>query len=100
MRYCDLKNELTPNDILHRITNMNLRHADSYTYIICGKSGPTGKTWLWKTLKCHGFNAIEISEDIVGLVEYRDDKNYFIVNERDGFIIIILNKLLERGNNT
>ena len=97
MFYCDSSNVLSPISMLHRIINMNLREADSYTYIICGRSGPTGKTWLCNGLKYHGFHAIELSEDLIGLVEYRDDKNHFIANERERSILSVLNELLKRA---
>lgn len=96
MYYCNSTDELSPVSILHRIINMNLRLADSYTYVICGTPGPTGKTWLSEALKHHGFNAIELSEDMVGHVSYRDARNHFIVNGKDNYVLIILNRPLNQ----
>ena len=88
--------ELLPNRILHMIIDDKFNTARDYTYIICGRSGPTGKTWLWNCLKEHGFNAIEISEDVIGLINYRDDKNHFIVNSANKSVLIILNKPINK----
>lgn len=62
-------------------------------YIICGESGPTGKTWLWNELRKEGHNAIEITEAIRPFVVYHDDENY-MYEARLGQIIIVLNKPL------
>lgn len=64
------------NDKTHRI---NAAYK-SYTYIICGRSGPTGKTWLYYSLLELGYRVVELSEDMLGLVEYQDDKNHVIIN--------------------
>lgn len=41
---------LTPNEILEQI--LKERETNSISeYIILGKSGPTGKTWLWDQLR-------------------------------------------------
>lgn len=66
------------------------------TYIICGKPGPTGKTWLWDALVKAGHNAIEISESIGPFVDYRDDKNHMLNAGPGGrMVIIILNRPLD-----
>lgn len=65
--------------------------GEDRTFVICGKPGPTGKTWLWNELRKAGHNAIEISDGLGGLVDFRDDNNYL----RDiGFrtAVVILNK--------
>lgn len=86
--------DLTPSRIMHYIVDGEFENAKDYTYIICGKSVPTGKTWLWNGLNLHSFKAIEISEYILGLVDYRDERNHFIVNGKDRSVLIILNRLL------
>lgn len=63
------------------------------TYIICGKPGPTGKTWLCNELQKAGHNAVEISEAIVQFVSYHDNENHMLNNGFDT-VIIILNKPL------
>lgn len=67
-----------------------------YTYVILGRSGPTGKTWLRNYLVEAGYNAVELSEDIIGLVEYKDDKNHFIVNRMQKMVLIVLNHSIRK----
>lgn len=63
------------------------------TYIICGKPGPTGKTWLWNALRQAGHNAIEISDAIGPFVDYLTEKNH--MHETPfGDVVIVLNKPL------
>lgn len=45
-------------------------------FIIMGKTGPTGKTWLTEQLRSIGCDAIELSEDICGYVDYTDFENH------------------------
>lgn len=63
-----------------------------WVYIITGKSGPTGKTFLYEQLKKNGYNAIEISEDMVGLVIYQDTENHYFVDHAKKTLLIVLNK--------
>lgn len=63
-----------------------------WVYIITGKSGPTGKTFLYEQLKKNGYNAIEISEDMVGLVIYQDTENHYFVDHAKKKLVIVLNK--------
>lgn len=67
----------------------------NWNYIITGKGGPTGKTFLYNKLKKNGYNAIEISEDIAGLVDYRDNKNHYFVNRAKKQLLIVLNKRID-----
>ncbi len=78
------------------LLNANLRAScgDHRPIIICGKQGPTGKTWLWNELRKAGHNAIEISEGINAFIDYRDNENHMV---DAGFtVIVILNKPLDR----
>lgn len=68
----------------------------SWTYIITGRSGPTGKSHLCDLLKRNGYHAIEISEDIFSLVEYKDEKNHVLINDAEKYAIIIFNKILPK----
>ena len=68
--------------------------ANEYTYIILGRPGKTGKTWLCNELRVHGLNAFEISEDIFDLVQYSDRENHFLINDYDKQVTIILNKAI------
>ena len=86
----------TPAQILYLLKNGNIGchpNGTNPTYIIMGRPGPTGKTWLRNELVKNGFNAIEISEDIFFLVNYRDDNNLIIV--RGDHVVIVLNQILE-----
>ncbi len=79
----------------HLIDNKNNSLADrsDYTIVILGKPGPRGKTWLRDTLRQHGFNVVEIAEDLAYLIpwEHCDDRNHYIVDICDKHITIVLN---------
>lgn len=90
----EIKN-LTPSRILDFVIKSQddpAFNSKGYTYVILGKSGPTGKTWLCHKLKTYGFNAIEISEDVLPLIEYNDDKNHIALNGVYKTVVIVLNK--------
>ena len=84
---------LTPNAILESIR----RDLTVRPYIIMGRPGPTGKTYLYNRLLELGYTVAEIGEGltIFGIVEYRDGKNHYIIDESNGVGIIILNEILE-----
>lgn len=65
-----------------------------YTFFILGKSGLTGKSWLTEQLVSRGYSAFELSEDVMGLLEYNDDKNHYRVNDFTKQVVIVLNKSL------
>jgi hypothetical protein len=92
---------LSPSRILSHIVNGHLDNfpdSKDYTYVILGKGGPTGKTWLWNGLRLHGFNAIELSECITVdlhtalMVQYIDDKNHFFIDKINKQAVIVLNR--------
>lgn len=62
------------------------------TYIIMGRSGPTGKTWLRRELNVKGFTAFEITEDILDFVDCNDNENHFRI--KGDYAVIILNRIL------
>ena len=66
-----------------------------YTYVILGKPGPTGKTWLWTKLIDNDFRAVELTPGIYNLVEYTDDDNHCIVDDLHSTVIIVLNRPLK-----
>lgn len=82
--------EMSPLDILRFAGSRGDR---SWTYIVTGRPGPTGKTYTWDLLRRNGYHAIEISEDIFNLVEYKDDKNHFLVNDAAKYAIIVRNDI-------
>lgn len=86
-------NRITTGHIVQCILHSDPDH--SRTYIILGRPGPTGKTWLQRKLTDLGYNAIEISEGIAlsGAIEYMDDRNH-IIETSSGTTVIILNQWL------
>ena len=87
-------------DILEQIIAKQDR--EKYTYIILGKNGPTGKTWLWNQLRKNGLNAIEVTEYLLGIINIdRDNKrNYFITDDYYNTVIIVLNSPILRASKT
>lgn len=85
--------ELAPNRILREIVERPGQYKE-YTFIVLGRPGRTGKTWLTTGLKEYGFTAFEISEAVGLLVEYMDNKNHIIENHITKSITIMLNKRL------
>jgi len=94
---------LSPSRILdYFVTSTFFQYAHErhpYTFIILGKRGPTGKSWLTEALKKKGFSAIELSEHIQPMVEYRDNENHVIESYLDSTIIIVLNQAIRKGEN-
>ena len=70
-----------------------------WTYIIFGKIGPTGKTYLRDRMRENGYNVIEITEELIPFVECVDSKNHYIVYEQNKCVVIVLNKPLIRKEN-
>lgn len=74
--------------------------GENPVYIVCGKNGPTGKTWLTSELCKAGHKAIEITEGLGGFVDYRDNENHmrdagFSFMDFTGVVTIVLNKPLD-----
>ena len=87
------------NKILRHIMYDKFGDAKERTYIIMGPSGPTGKTWLCNELNNHGFNAIEITDDIFQLVEYlHTEENYVRRDPCTKHTVIILNRPVSKNN--
>lgn len=85
----------TPEEIYNFICS-NDPNRD-YIYVIFGKNGPTGKSWLWSTLHMNGYEAIETSEmlSLCGTTcNYADNQNHYILNDYYGWAIIVLNTIL------
>ena len=86
-----------PSDVLR----FAAEHGDkSWVYIITGRPGPTGKTHLYNNLRKNGYNAIEISEDISSLVDYRSNTNRYIVDYLNKKVVVVLNERLKGSNIT
>lgn len=84
----------SPSQILNHISN-NIEYYKDFTFIIMGRSGATGKTWLWNGLNNIGLKAVEISEEILPLVEYIDDENHYSCNTLNKIVLLVLNKPLK-----
>lgn len=69
---------------------------DDWTYIILGRPGRTGKTYLCNYLRRNDYNAFELSEDIWDLVDYHDEENHCRIDELTKRVLIVLNKPLSR----
>ena len=78
--------------ILSMICSSQVPEAKTRTYIIMGRVGPTGKTWLCNKLRERGYSAFELTENTVDLVEYTSTDNHYRV-END-LAIIVLNRIL------
>lgn len=85
---------IAPKYILRHITHSKQLNHDRYTFIILGKVGPTGKTWLCRELRSRGFDAIELAPTVYAEVSYKDNHNHLIVDEEQNCVTIILNRLL------
>lgn len=88
--------ERTPSKILDILKS--IFRAEKYTYVILGKPGPTGKTWLQHELKKMGFNAVEISTDTYELITYNDNRNHVTIDDINHQVVIVLNQELGRNN--
>lgn len=88
------KENVRPHEIFRYITEGGIAEPESYTYIIMGRPGPTGKSRLCTELNKAGFKAFEISESIYKLVEYSDDRNHLIVDSFRRHVAIVLNRNL------
>jgi hypothetical protein len=84
----------TPYDILRHFTETNNKDFTSdYLYLILGKPGPTGKTWLTQKLKEHGCQVSELSEELMPFLN-ADKFNHVIVDDLEKQVVIILNRPL------
>ena len=72
--------------------------GNNWTYIILGRTGPTGKTYLCNLLRENGHNAVEISEDVYPLLDYHGIDNHYFVYKDNKCAVIILNKPLKKEN--
>ena len=84
---------VSPQQVLYHADLLAAKGAKP-TYIICGRSGPTGKTWLTNMLRNAGYNAFEISESINPFVYYRDEENRMIELGFDQIVIMLSKPLI------
>lgn len=87
---------MSPSRILRWIVEHKADEAlEDYVYIILGRAGATGKTWIRDGLQLHGLRAIEITENVYNLVDYADDRNHFIIDDLNEYVIIVLNNYIK-----
>ena len=84
----------TPYDILRHFAGAGLGALRSdYLYLVLGKPGPTGKTWLTQKLKERGYRVAELSEELAPFLN-ADKFNHVIVDDLEKQVVIILNRPL------
>lgn len=85
---------MTPQEIYERIISSTELYPKDYIYIIDGKSGPTGKTWLTEKLLSKGYLAIDKTNRISYNKLIDDNENSMDCNSNIKIVFITLNKLL------
>lgn len=86
----------TPYDILQHFTKDGLgAFRGDYLYLILGKPGATGKTWLTQKLKEHGCQVAELSEELAPFLN-ADKFNHVIIDDLEKQVVIILNRDLPK----
>lgn len=90
----EMERDMTLSRLFHYILDNQIKFPKDYTYIILGKIGPTGKTWLCKALTDKGFKAFDISEDIFDLADYQDENNHCVINHFQKHVVVVLNQRL------
>lgn len=91
----------TPSEICRDI--MKRDSTKKNTYIIFGRTGPTGKTRLRNILRTRGYVVIEISEALAlnNIVDsYSDDENHYIIDADRDTVVIVLNSILPQFKTT
>ena len=85
----------TASDVYKAIVSDEI--LKSFTVVVTGRYGPTGKTTLCKLLVNAGVNAIELSENLVStyaLPMHRDNtKNKIVIHPNYETIIVVLDRL-------
>lgn len=87
-------NNVNTLEILKRILRDNRIRRETFTIIITGRVGPTGKTWLCNELKKKGYRAMEMSPLFHSLNLKDDGVNHVVVDDCMDQIIVVLNEIL------
>lgn len=85
----------TPYDILRHFTENDKFTGGDYLFLILGKSGPTGKTYLTQKLRERGLQVAELSEGLEPFLK-ADKFNHVIVDDLEKQVVIILNRDLPK----
>ena len=83
---------MKPEDIFNLIKSNPF--CQDYKYVVLGRPGPTGKSWITRKLKEIGCDAVEISELVYRYISYTDYENSYIFDSTNKICTIILNNWL------
>ena len=86
----------TPYDIFRHFTSNDKFTSGDYLFLVLGKPGPTGKTWLTQKLKERRCQVAELSEELMPFLSYKDNFNHIIVDDLEKQVVIILNRPLPK----
>lgn len=84
-----------PSDVLN-YANRNKALGRNFTYVILGRTGPTGKSCLTEALKNNGHAAVEISPLINPFVDYEVLANNNFMIEYGDTVAVFLSKPVSR----
>lgn len=84
-----------PRDVLD-YANRNKSLGRNFTYVILGKTGPTGKSCLTEALKNDGHTAVEISPMINPFIDYEVLANSNFMIEYVDTVAVFLGKPIAR----
>lgn len=96
IHYTD-KHGKTPIGRIRDIMNDISDDIEKYTYVILGKPGPTGKSYLWRSLQDMGIYAFELGEQLANSLLYYDGYNHYFVNRETQTMVVVLNHLLDES---
>lgn len=86
----------TPRDVLN-YANRNKALGRNFTYVILGRTGPTGKSCLTEALKNAGHTAVEISPLVNPFVDYEVLANSNFMVEYGDVVAVFLGKPVDRN---
>lgn len=81
-------------DILKYIIRHDKVKRDTFTILITGRIGPTGKSWLCNELCKIGYKAMEMSPFFHSLQMRDDGVNHVVVDDSTNQVIVVLNEIL------
>jgi hypothetical protein len=90
----DRLNNANTLDILKYIIRHDKVKRDTFTILITGRVGPTGKTWLCNELCKIGYKAMEMSPLFHSLRMKDDGVNHVVVDDSVDQVIVVLNEIL------
>ena len=85
----------SPARLLDHILKSPTKFPKDYTYVILGRVGPTGKTWLTKELNNRGYKAFDLTESMYNLIDYPNDSNDYRIDQWQKFVTIVLNRRIK-----